>query len=61
VLRNSPGSLAILAAIRRAFIHRTRTHDALRHYVNFTEVNGFCRVTSRRVQCHKRIVETGKN
>jgi hypothetical protein len=24
-------------------------------------VNGFCCANSRRVQCHKRIVETGKN
>jgi len=41
--------------------HRVRTRDALRHYENFTQVNRFCCATSRGVQCHKRIVETGKN
>jgi len=31
------------------------------HYQNFTYVNGFCCANSGRIQCHKHIVETGKN
>jgi hypothetical protein len=33
----------------------------VRHYKNFTKVNGFCWPTSGRIQCRKSIIETGKN
>jgi hypothetical protein len=50
-----------ISAWRARLLCRERQRDAVRHYKNFTKVNGFCWPTSGRIQCRKSIIETGKN